>query len=90
MKDFYIENVADTGRRTERLGEIKVGDNIKVVLRLLKPINDIDAERLWFKVIDIQGDKIIATLDNDPMYVQSIGDSDKISFAEDEILEVLS
>ena len=89
MRDFSIENVVETGRRTKHLGKIEVGDNIKAVLKILRPPTSIETERLWFKVVDIQENKIIATLDNDPVYVQSIGDSDKISFVESEILEVL-
>ena len=39
MKEFYIENVIETGRREEDgVGSIEVGDNIKVVLRLYTPV----------------------------------------------------
>jgi hypothetical protein len=90
MKEFYIENVIETGRREEDgVGSIEVGDNIKVVLRLYTPVEDIDAERLWFKVTQINDGKLLAELDNDPLYIKSISGTDALEFNESNVLEVL-
>ena len=90
MKEFYIENVIETGRREEDgVGSIEVGDNIKVVLRLYTPVEDIDAERLWFKVTQINDGKLLAELDNDPLYIKSISGTDALELNESNVLEVL-
>ena len=90
MKEFYIEDVVKTGRRKNKTKSAKVGDNIKVVLRLYSPVDNIDAERLWFKVIDIKNGIIIASLDNVPSYLRSISETDKLEFTENNILEILT
>lgn len=90
MKEFYIEDVVKTGRRKNKTKSAKVGDNIKVVLRLHSPVDNIDAERLWFKVIDIKNGIIIASLDNVPSYLRSISETDKLEFTENNILEILT
>jgi hypothetical protein len=71
------------------VGSIEVGDNIKVVLRLYTPVEDIDAERLWFKVTQINDGKLLAELDNDPLYIKSISGTDALEFNESNVLEVL-
>ena len=90
MKEFYIEDVVKTGRRKNKTKSAKVGDNIKVVLRLHSPVDNRDAERLWFKVIDIKNGIIIASLDNVPSYLRSISETDKLEFTENNILEILT
>lgn len=66
-----------------------VGDNIKVILKLHTPVNGVDAERLWFKIVEINGDKILAELDNDPLFIKSISGTDMLQFSKDNIFEVL-
>lgn len=89
-KEFYIEDVVATGRRRDRLQPLKVGANIKLVLRLVSPASNVDAERLWFRVIKINGDSILAELDNDPTYIKSLSGFDTLLVKRDNILEVLN
>lgn len=87
--EFYIEDVVTTGRREEEIGKIKVDDNVKIVLRLKSPVNNIDTERLWFRVLNIDGDSLKVELDNDPIYITSIREIDTLSVNRNNILEVL-
>lgn len=86
---FYIENVVTSGRRTAKIDTIAIGDNVKVVLRLKKAINGVDAERLWFRVIDIRDGYIQVELDNDPVYIRSLADTERMTIKENNVLEVL-
>lgn len=88
--DFYIENVVESGRRKTVLPNIEVGDNVKIILRLTTPIDNIDAERLWFKVESVNDDgTLLVSLDNDPVYIRSISGTDTITVKNENILDVL-
>ncbi len=89
INGFYIENVVKSGRRTAKIDTIAIGDNVKVVLRLKKAINGVDAEWLWFRVIDIRDGYIQVELDNDPVYIRSLADTERMTIKENNVLEVL-
>lgn len=87
-EEFYIEDVVATGRRKVAINEVTVGDNVKVVLRLHNPIDSIDAERLWFKVLKVDEDNLLVELDNDPLYLKSISGTGTLNVTLNNILEV--
>jgi hypothetical protein len=88
--EYYIENVLATGRIEELIKNIKVEDFVKVVLKINQPVKGIDAERLWFRVIDIiDTSSILVELSNDPIYLRSIKDGDRITVTKQNVLEVM-
>jgi hypothetical protein len=87
--EYYIENVVRTGRVKSVITDIALGDNVKLVLRINKAIDGIDAERLWFKVIDMVDGDIIVELDNDPIYIKTISGNDRLVIQKENILDVL-
>lgn len=88
--EYYVENVFATGRIDDLVNDIKIGDYVKVVLRLNKPIDDIDAERLWFRILKINDDfTILVELSNDPMYIKTLKDLDRITITRQNILETM-
>lgn len=87
--EFYIEDVVATGRRQSEVVDVFVGDSVKIVLRLLIPVDGIDAERLWFRVLTINENSLLVELDNDPLYIKSLGYNASLTIERRNILEVL-
>lgn len=87
--EYYVEDVVKTGRIKVALTDFSLGDNVKLVLRMNKPVDGIDAERLWFKVTDINKDDITVELDNDPIYLKSISGNDHLVIQKENILDIL-
>jgi uncharacterized protein YegJ (DUF2314 family) len=73
----------------EELNNIKIGDFVKICIygKLEPDFSDIDNERFWVEVTEINNDEIIGTVDNELVEVD-LKYGEKIKFKKENIYSI--
>ncbi len=94
--DYTLRKFNSSGNQETLLKgvpRVKVGDTVKLVFELIKPASDkegnlIHAERMWVQVTKVSEDVLKGSLDNDPIYLNTVKSGDEIKFTEENIFDV--
>ncbi len=70
-----------------RLNAIETGDSVQIIIRSVPLGIDYGAERMWVNVIEITGDDITGSLDNEPFDIPQLKLTDKIRFKRFHIID---
>jgi len=89
---FYCDKHAPKPQEQFRDWDPKdfVGRHVKLAFPADDPENPhIEREHMWVKVMEVDGQRLIGKLDNDPLFVSWLEDGSEVSFGRQEVEDVL-
>ncbi|MFF2877649.1 DUF2185 domain-containing protein [Gottfriedia sp. NPDC057991] len=93
---WYLENVYERNEESPytfyvlskvMIDNLAVGDLVKLIFVMEEQEVGLSAERMWVEITQINGQKFIGKLDNDPYRLQALKAGDEITFGMENICD---
>lgn len=64
------------------------GDLVKLVFRSIPPAPEWEAERMWVRILETQGDRLAGTLENEPFDMPQLRAGRRIAFRRADVIDI--